>query len=147
MKKILTFLFGLLFIHLGAQNFSGSGGAITDNQQPSFFPLTIQGIANRIDSSFGILQLCFNITHARANDLEIKLEAPDGSIITLASRLGNPTSQNFSSTCFRGSSPNSIRTAIAPFTGTFRPFEMLGAFNNGQNPNGTWKLWVTDMVT
>ena len=147
MKKFLTAIFGLLVMHLGAQNFSGGGGSITDNQQPSFFPITIQGIANRIDSAFGIQQICFNISHARANDLEIKLEAPDGSIITLASRLGNPTSQNFSSTCFRGSSPNSIRTAIAPFTGTFRPFEMLGAFNNGQNPNGTWKLWVTDLVT
>ncbi|MFY8133086.1 MAG: proprotein convertase P-domain-containing protein, partial [Bacteroidia bacterium] len=127
MKKFLPFILVLFFFNARAQNFSGGGGAITDNLQPTSFPLVIQGLANRLDSSFGIQQICFNISHSRANDLEIKLESPDGSVITLASRLGNATSQNFSSTCFRGNSPNSIRTAPAPFTGTYRPFEMLGA--------------------
>ena len=64
MKIFLFLAFLLIFYGSNAQNFSGNGGAITDNQVPTAFPVLVQGLANRIDSTFGIQQVCLYIKGA-----------------------------------------------------------------------------------
>jgi hypothetical protein len=71
MKNFIFAVLGIISLGVNAQNFSGNGGAITDNQIPTPFPIVVQGLANLIDSTFGIQQVCFNISHTRANDLEL----------------------------------------------------------------------------
>src|SRR5690606_29938695 len=50
-------------------------------------------------------------------------------------------------TCFTAHASKNIAEAPAPFTGNFRPEGSLATINNGQNPNGTWVLKITDHGT
>ena len=143
MKKKLTLILTLCSIWSYSQNFIGSGGNITD-KNTTVFPINVSGLSNKVDSSFGLQSVCFTLSHQKIKELQINLIAPDGSKILLTENVGTNTSYNFTSTCFRASSPNNIRNSIAPFTGYYRPFTMLGAVNNGQNPNGFWSLSITD---
>ncbi len=69
--------------------------------------------------------------------------SPDSTFILLSSGLGGD-GDNYFNTCFNGNIDNPIIKASAPFTGVFRPIGDLGAVNNGQNGNGTWRLVILD---
>ncbi|MCX6291675.1 MAG: proprotein convertase P-domain-containing protein [Bacteroidetes bacterium] len=65
--------------------------------------------------------------------------------MTLSSRKG--LGANFTNTVFSPSAVTALSSS--PFTGTFKPDTAVtatAAFSafNGVNPNGTWKLWVSD---
>lgn len=146
MKKItlLTILvFSILIIR--AQTYSSSaGGVIPDGGPMVQFPMTVSGLSpSAIDTTFGIETICFNITHTWDADLNISLQSPDGTIVDLSIANGG-SDDNYTNTCLNAFAANSIVTASAPFTGTFRPQGFIGAFNNGQNGNGVWKLLIED---
>ena len=135
----------LTFSNVFAQTFTGSGGSIPDaGATPTCFPINVTGIGT-INTSFGLASVCLDITHTWDSDLEIALQAPDGTIIFLSVQNGG-SGQNYTGTCFSGNAVASISIGSAPFTGTFIPDEPLGAINNGQNANGTWSLCIQDVL-
>lgn len=143
MKKI--FLFLLTFYNLSfSQTYSGSGGIITDNQQVVEFSINVNGLPqNSLNSTFGVTQVCLNISHTWNSDLNVWLVSPDGTLSNLFSGIGGD-SDNFTNTCFSQSATTSIVSGVAPYTGTYKPQETIGNVNNNQNGNGIWKLRILD---
>ena len=146
MKRILlpTILVFALFTAKSQTYTSTAGGVIPDGGPLVNFPMTVSGLSPAtIDTIFGIETICFNITHTWDADLNISLESPDGTIVDLSIANGG-SGDDYTNTCLNGFATNSIVTANAPFTGTFRPQGFIGAFNNGQNANGVWQLLIQD---
>lgn len=145
MNQKLTILFFLFFISItNSQTFSGTVGTVSDDGQPNDFTATVSGLSsNQINASLGLVQVCLDISHTYDSDLNVYLIAPDGTTINLFSGIGGGD-DNFSNTCLNQNATNSINTAVAPFTGTFKPQETLGNCNNNQNGNGVWKLRIID---
>ena len=86
---------------LNAQTFTGSGGPIPDDGSTIFFSCPVNGLvpATLDTSSFGVMQVCINLTHTYDSDLEISLVAPDGTTVPLS--IGNGGSgNNYFNTCF-----------------------------------------------
>ena len=98
------------------------------------------------------------VEHEWAADLDIYLQAPDGTRVRLAAdngsgqnNYGDPTD----TTCTQRTlflAPDypgacalpGIDGAQAPFIGEFLPEESLAAFRSGGAPNGTWLLEICD---
>lgn len=85
-----------------------------------------------------------DLNHTYTSDLEIHVEAPDGTHVLLVSGEGS-RGDHFRRTVFDDAAPQSIQGAAAPFRGTFRPEESLTAFEN-KDAQGMWKLIVKDNV-
>ncbi len=102
----------------------------------------ISSITINQDAVIGSLQATLNITHTYDSDLFIFLEAPDGTEVLLVNRRGG-SGHNFVNTVLSDNAGASIRTGVAPFTGTFQPESPLSIFA-GKNMRGVWKLWVED---
>lgn len=137
-------LFLLLSSNTKAQVFTGSGGAILNTGQTTYFNLTVSGLSpTQLDSTFGVESVCININHPVNAELFIYLESPDGRIVELAPG-SSCNGVNYTNTCFDSRVVTSITMTAAPYTGTFRPTGYLGRFNNGQNGNGMWRLLVHD---
>lgn len=133
---------------LFSQTFSGNTGAIPDNQSTIDFNLTVSGVSNSaMNGTFGLESVCLNITHNWDPDLDVKLVSPDGTVIDLFNGVGNEDDDNFTNTCFSQSATINIIDGTAPFTGNFKPQTDLGIINNGQNPNGIWKLRIRDVFS
>ena len=78
------------------------------------------------------------------SDLEISLISPAGTTVRLANHVGG-SGDNFTNTVFDDEAATAIGSGTPPFTGSFRPFQPLSAFD-GQVIAGTWKLKVVDMA-
>jgi subtilisin-like proprotein convertase family protein len=146
--KLLYFISCLFFLNLAiSQTFTGGSGAILDNQTIDI-PLTISGLSpSTIDTStFGLEQICFNLTHSWDADITMTLISPDGNSVILFSSIG-ADGDNIQNTCLRSDVSNPINSGTAPFNGTFKPLGQMGLLNNGQNPNGTWILRIHDDYT
>lgn len=83
------------------------------------------------------------ILHPRASDLEIYL-THDGSSATLVNHVSDE-GENFLWTKFTDAATTIITDGIAPFSGDYKPVQLLEVFN-GMNPNGTWTLTIIDNV-
>jgi subtilisin-like proprotein convertase family protein len=88
------------------------------------------------------LNVTINITHPRDEDLDIFLVAPNGTEIELSTDNGG-FGANYTNTTFDDAAGLSITAGVAPFTGTFRPEEILSQLN-GLPIGGTWTLRITD---
>ncbi|HOS46981.1 MAG TPA: CotH kinase family protein [Bacteroidia bacterium] len=144
LKLLLLSCFIIASFSLRAQSFSGTGGAIPDNQTPILFPITVSGLSNTaIDTTYGIESVCFNISHPYDADIEIWLIAPDNTFIELSSGNGG-SGNNYINTCLSDLSTNLISSGNAPFFGSYKPESPLYAAHNGQNPNGVWNLYIVD---
>jgi subtilisin-like proprotein convertase family protein len=85
-----------------------------------------------------------SLTHTFDSDLVIALISPAGTKVLLFNRHGG-SGDNLTNTVFDDEAATAISSGAAPFTGSFRPFEPLTAFD-GQQAQGTWKLQVADEV-
>ncbi|WP_431264915.1 proprotein convertase P-domain-containing protein [Roseateles chitinivorans] len=83
-----------------------------------------------------------DLRHTWDGDLSIWLISPTGTTVLLSGNRGG-SGDNYLNTVFDGSATSLIGSASAPFTGTFRPEQLLSAFN-GQDSFGTWTLRVAD---
>ncbi|MGD1808506.1 CHAT domain-containing protein [Dapis sp. BLCC M126] len=88
------------------------------------------------------LDVRFSVEHPFIFNLEVNLESPQGQEVKLFAGVGN-SGQNFQDTVLDDDASRSIDSGFAPFNGTYRPQGSLANFN-GENPNGTWTLRVTD---
>lgn len=122
-------------------NLSGFSGGISD------LNFRIDGS----DCSAAIGATGVGIDHTWVGDLVITLRAPSGRTVTLINQADG-SGNNFCQTLLDDSATTSIQSIIStgtpplgpPYTGTFRPFSPLSAFN-GEDPNGTWTLNVSDL--
>jgi subtilisin-like proprotein convertase family protein len=83
-----------------------------------------------------------NITHGRAEDLDVFLITPTGIRIELFTDVGG-NGKNFNNTILDDEAAMSITAGAAPFAATYRP-EGLLSLADGQNMLGTWTLEITD---
>ena len=129
--------------HSAAQSFiTQQSLSITDNGAWIEVPVQVSGLSASTAADFGLESVCLNLQHPLVRELTLILQSPDGTKVTLLSGLGCDGS-NLINTCLNDSGPN-LEYESAPFTGSFRSMLPLGHFNNGLNPNGTWKLLIRD---
>ena len=86
-----------------------------------------------------------NLEHTYVGDLALILESPDGTQITLVNDEGD-SGNNFVGVIFDDEAATDITSISAsddPFTGSYYPEGNLSSFD-GENPNGTWTLYIDD---
>jgi subtilisin-like proprotein convertase family protein len=107
-------------------------------------PSTWSSSALRVPGSvvIGSVAVRVNLTYPRDGDLTLYLQAPDGTLVTLAARRGG-IGPNFQGTLFDDGARLPISSGLAPFAGAFRPEVALSALA-GKNAQGTWRLWVVN---
>jgi subtilisin-like proprotein convertase family protein len=137
----------LLSGHTQAQTFTNSaGGRIPANGNSTYFYLPISSLgAAQLDSNYGLLKVCIDISHPRVSSIGVSLAAPDGTQIDLADGVGG-SGANFSGTCFSMSDSVTVFSGFAPFTGGYYPRHNIGEMNDGQTGIGTWMLVVQNLV-
>jgi len=103
-----------------------------------------------IDCHLTILDLDVGITltHSNVFDLQISLQGPDGTVLSL--NAYNPDNEffqgaDYSQTIFDDEAQNDIDESQPPFTGRFRPDagSLLEIFD-GQDAYGPWRLRIYD---
>lgn len=147
MKTSLALLLTFRFLDLTGQVFYGAGGAIANNSGPSTeFTINVTGLTGLIDSTYGLEEVCINLTHPAVEELHVFLRSPSGIEVEL-SGMKSCKGANFSNTCFNHAMPNSVTIGTAPYSGTYRPLGNIGRFNRQQSGNGTWKLLVEDFIS
>jgi subtilisin-like proprotein convertase family protein len=111
--------------------------AIPD-QQTIVSTLTVSGQA----SSLLDVEVKVNITHTWDSDLDVYLISPSGTRVELFTDVGG-ADDNFTDTILDDQASAGIASGTAPYTGSYRPEGSLSALV-GQNPNGIWRLEITD---
>lgn len=150
--KRLPALFFLLFVQQAtAQTFTTKSKPLYDYYGYFFrqeISIAVNGLPDKCDTAFGLESVLITIHHPRVSDLKITLESPDGSSIWLTNRNGKDSGHNYINTRFSQHGKDGlINTATSPFTGSYHPDGQLEYLNNGQNPNGIWKLYIEDLKT
>ncbi|MGE0363227.1 MAG: Ig-like domain-containing protein [Vicinamibacterales bacterium] len=131
-----------------------NGTAIPDGGVADF-PIAIGGISGAIAT----LSVNFVIFHQSTAQLDVSLIGPDGTEVLLAERRGSGANFGlltcpFNQPCFPTYTYVSdeaiapISAGSNPYTGNFRPDQLLRAFagKSGAAANGTWHLRVRDHV-
>ncbi len=119
-------------------NVSGATGAIAN------LVFSIDGTACSTDADSATVGLA----HTWTGDIVLKLTSPSGTTVTLINRAGGGLNDgvNFCQTVLDDAAVDSIQAVApedAPYTGTWKPANPLSAFN-GEDPNGTWTVNVSD---
>jgi gliding motility-associated-like protein len=105
-------------------------------------PIVVSGVFPTVFAVGSIASVCLNIDHTFDGDLDIFLQAPDGTRIDLSSDNGG-LGQDYINTCFSPTAVTAITAGAVPFTGSFLPEQSFNGLN-GHNTNGTWQLFVQD---
>ena len=142
-KQLLFFLLAFPAIVFSQSYFSVVNEDIPDDGSSIEFELNVSGLPATIDSLFGLESVCINLNHTWDSDLDIRLVAPDGSSFILISGIGWGA-VNFTNTCLNENSVNNLADGTGPYTGEWKPIGDMGVVNNGQDPNGIWKLLILD---
>ena len=95
-------------------------------------------------SSIQDVNVTLDITHTYDADLVVSLISPLGTRVNLFTSVGSD-GDNFQNTTLDDEAATSITSGVAPFTGSFRPQELLSALD-GEDPNGLWQLEVKDVA-
>ncbi len=116
------------------------------------FPIAIPdasalGITSTITVSGGPVPIAnvvvvMDISHPYTADIDIKLEAPNGTMIELTSDNGG-AADNYTGTYFSDYVSGNIVDGLPPFTGSYQPEQSLASLN-GASANGDWILHVYD---
>jgi subtilisin-like proprotein convertase family protein len=119
-------------------------------------PITVSGATGTIDDlnfridgtscTTAIGATTVGIDHTWVSDLVVKLRSPAGTEVTLINNVDGDAN-NFCNTLLddqsAGASIQSVTSANAPFSGSFKPNELLSRFK-GESANGVWTLNVSD---
>jgi subtilisin family serine protease len=90
------------------------------------------------------INVSLTLTHTYTSDLRIWLISPAGTMVQLFNRRGG-SGDNLTGTTFNDEAGTAISAGRAPFSGSFRPEQLLSLFD-GQNPVGTWTVRVQDVA-
>lgn len=143
MKKLILALVLFASLSASAQTFTSTSGGPINDLATVTYTLSVTGLPNTIDMNFGITGSCINLTHTYDADLTISVSSPAGTSVMLSNGNGGG-GDNYTNTCFDMGATTPIASGAAPFTGSFIPDQSINAFNNGQDPNGTWTITITD---
>jgi T1SS-143 domain-containing protein len=95
-------------------------------------------------TSIADLNVLINLDHTWTGDLDIFLISPNGTRVELSTdNWGLGKGADYTNTLFDDEAATGITAGSPPFTGSFRPEGDLSALD-GENPNGTWTLEITD---
>ncbi|HBE54330.1 MAG TPA: hypothetical protein DDW76_37680, partial [Cyanobacteria bacterium UBA11369] len=100
--------------------------------------LDVSGLSSKLIDA----NVTLDISHTFDADLDVFLISPSGTRVELFTDVGGG-GDNFTNTSLDNAATTSITSGTAPFTGSFKPEGTLAVLN-GENPNGTWKLEVSD---
>jgi len=86
------------------------------------------------------------VAHPENSDLVIRLYGPDESYIILSNQRGGGNENVFNGTLFIDSASDSVSNYFFRKNEVVSPLQPEQPFSNfrGKNPNGQWKLWVSD---
>lgn len=149
---------GLLFSqHAFAQSTSvfdntttGTINSATSCTSPLVRNFTVSNSFTLADVNIGILA-----THTWRGDLQFTLQSPSGTRVQLTvGDVNNVSGDNFNvllddaatQVVNTDNATGNHSTTAPPFQNTFRPRNLLSAFN-GQNSAGTWRLEICDLFT
>ncbi|HEX4946898.1 MAG TPA: S8 family serine peptidase [Blastocatellia bacterium] len=125
------------------------GAQVFANLAVAGLPSNIADVNFRFDGtacSTAVGATTVGLNHSFVNDLEIVLKAPNGTTVKLIDNTDG-SGNNFCNTSLDdesgGSSIQSVTSANAPFSGSFKPANPLSGFD-GLNGNGTWMLGAQD---
>ncbi len=93
------------------------------------------------------LDVRISVTHTSAFDLQIFLQSPVGTRICLNMYTFNEFFEgaNYTQTVFDDEAELSIKEALPPFTGSFRPLEPYNLSDfDGEDAYGVWRLRIYD---
>ncbi len=145
MKKTLLLILSLIPVIVFAQTFVNyTGYGIPGNAQTLAVPVNVSGLPAAVNGGFGIRRIALGITHPSDQELEVKLRAPDNTVILLFTSVGGLNGADFRNTRLRNDAAYNIIEGTPPFNGAYFPMEDINTLNNGQDPNGTWMLLITD---
>ena len=118
-----------------------------NNTPAAFNPGLNESNINVGGAATEITKIVVNLTilHQSTDDLVIKIESPQGTVVTLSDKNRGTTGDNFTDTTFDDAAATAIGGGASPFTGSFRPDELLSGFN-GEDANGLWKLIIEDLA-
>jgi gliding motility-associated-like protein len=89
------------------------------------------------------VDVILNIEHSYVGDLQITLTHPDGTEMLLIAADNQDTGSDFTETIFDDAAVFDLTNKEAPYTGRFRPEELLSVYN-GKFSDGDWVLAVVD---
>jgi uncharacterized repeat protein (TIGR01451 family) len=134
---------------------NSTDGTVNETVTPCTNPLvrnfTVSDIYTVADVNIGIL-----MSHTYRGDLQFYLQSPAGTQVQLINNIGG--TRNNVNVLFDDAAANPISnhtasndtatatTVVPPYQRTFRPFQVLSAFN-GQEANGIWRLEICDSLT
>ncbi len=145
MKRLSLLCFSYLFVHsIFAQTFNGTTGNIADDGSIVTFEANVAKLNSSVlDATYGLVEVCVDITHTWVSDLEMILVAPDGTQVTLSNQNGGD-GDDYQNTCFNMEATIPIQGGNPPYTGQYIPEDDFADINNGQDGNGTWYLAFED---
>jgi subtilisin-like proprotein convertase family protein len=147
--KLFVFLFFFLPFSSFSQVIFSQGGAITDFNgivRTDTFRVQVNNVKENLSPTFGLSKVCINIYHEKISDLKIEILAPDGTRVWLTNRNGDESATLYFNTCFASNGFSGfVHQGKYPFTGEYIPDGRLEFINNGQNPNGEWKILIADL--
>lgn len=124
---------------------SSSGSSTFSSNVPVTIPdltTVTSAITVAQDVTISDLNVLVNLTHTYVSDLTIDLRGPDGTTVRLFDRRGG-SGDNLTNTTFDDEATASVAAGAAPFSGSFRPEQVLSVFD-GKNARGIWELRITD---
>jgi hypothetical protein len=126
---------------LSAQTFSIAPFAPLRDDAPLVSALDVSDLPGSIDTSeFGLEAVCIDLDYDEIHHLIITLYAPDGTMVKLTHLNGRDRADELPNTCF-GAKGRYFPFEHPPFKDDeYQPVLPLGVVNNGQNPNGLWRL-------
>ena len=113
--------------------------------------LPVSGVEPKFIVDDLIQNVCLNLKHSNAGQLEILLISPDGQFIELSTNNGG-SGNDYTNTCFSPSATQSILdngdpapASMTPFTGSFQPEGVWSDLWDGlYASNGNWQLLIKD---
>jgi subtilisin-like proprotein convertase family protein len=147
MIKFLQCLFlTFIFQSVQAQIFTATVNATLPSYGLTNYPLVVSGLPTSANNSYGFYEVSLQINHPDATELQISLQSPAGTYLDLVDNIqySIPLS-DCSFKFFNDQHISNIKAGL--IAGNLMPSDnILGAFNDGQNPNGNWNLYINDKV-
>ncbi len=127
-------------------SYAGTGGPINPPQVPN---ATFTTVVSGAGSYLWDLNLTTFLTHTSCADLDITLESPAGTVVTITTDNGGTNDNVFNGTVWDENVNVPCVDYVYANLVTATPLNSEGrlAAFRGENPNGTWKLRVLDDTT